>query len=374
LKNKKNVNNNINEELSEYLSKSIELKQTCLEYILQDYYKVGYLYRKEVDLKNTIINILELDPFIIINHILPYIKEKKILTTIKDIQTDDDDYRYKECNIYDTISINQYSVITEVSEPNIECEEHDLNKFLSYNKRYFDYYEKILYLDGKFCDYGNCDIYSIDSLNAKLAIYVKGILKKDNIPPFTEYILEACINIKYNNKKMAYMNLFSSLDNFIELLYKKTFEYFLKRYPYLLYGEDIKSQDILNKNIDDEDIKDFDYWLQNKICYYSNSSRRLIDEKLKSILQDINQDHSNDKKYILQDIVLYFKEAEKIRNKIAHGEKIEEDELEIGELFYNILSLYFYIFYKEDIRKANWSKILCKSCQDECSIEQFNFI
>lgn len=307
--------------------------------------------------------VLEEEPFIILNEILPYIREHQVFKDIKSINSMDDCRKY-EFLIYDDLKINEFSIITHIDEPTIIDEKESWVKdVINFNIKYCDLFDKTVYLEGKFIRENNISSWDVEEAGLRLCCNVKGIMKEDNIPTFIEYLLEACINVKYKNYKMAFFNSFASFDNFIEMLYEKTFDFYIKNYS--KYRDELKIYII--DELEEKELGDYegiyneifitvDLYLKKKIRYFANQNRRLIDEKLYSVLKEIDI-HKNDKYNKFNKIVSELKDIEVKRNSIAHGEKIELEE-SIGEVLYKILTVMFSIVYEQDFSSNEWNEIL----------------
>ncbi|MCY6355373.1 hypothetical protein [Clostridium sp. ZS2-4] len=310
-----------------------------------------------------LITVLDEEPFIMLNEMLPNIKEKQIFKSIENINSDDD-YTKHEFNIYDELKCDEFSIITHVDKPSIEYGDYYyLTNIVNYDVKYIDLFNKKVYLEGMFIRKNNVSVWDVEGLGLKIYCDVKGVLKEDDIPTFIEYLLESCLHIKYKNKKMAFFNLFACFDNFIEILYEKTFNFYVKTYAKHIEELDIYIKDEL------EDIKSDEYdriyseifvriesYFKNKIRYYANQNRRLIDEKLFAVLKDLNIRKNNNYSKFNQN-VSELKDIESRRNKIAHGEKFEFDE-SIGEVAYKILTVMCSILYEQDFFENEWNYLI----------------
>lgn len=310
-----------------------------------------------------LILVLNEEPFIILNAILPYIKDKQVFKDIKNINTKDD-YRNYQFPIYDDLKINGFSIITDIDEPIIIDESESwIGNVVKFQIKYCDLFDKKVYFEGTFVRENDISAWDIEEAGLKLLCNVSGIVEDESIPTFIEYLLEACINIKYKNNKMAFLNLFASFDNFIELLYEKTFEFFINKYS--SYKEFLKEQiidELSEKELSNYEVvfkevfTSIECDLKKKIRNFANQNRRLIDEKLISVLKEV-EIHKNKNYANFNKIVSEMKEIENKRNSIAHGEKVEVEE-EIGEIVYKILTIMFSIIYEQDFSLNEWSEIL----------------
>ena len=64
-----------------------------------------------------LVKVFSEEPFVILNEILPYIKEEQVFKNIENINTKEDDYRKYEFSIYDDLKIDDFSIITYIDEP-----------------------------------------------------------------------------------------------------------------------------------------------------------------------------------------------------------------------------------------------------------------
>ncbi|MBP1926828.1 hypothetical protein J2Z76_002698 [Sedimentibacter acidaminivorans] len=352
----------ISEQLQFELSKIISFKPACLKNIIS-------IDEFETSLKDIIIRIFNSNPFIVMNEILSCVKEKNIIKEIDNIYTMEEDLQKDLLTIQDSINLEEFSIITKVYEPEVYEKTFEDNEnyidYIKYNINYIDYYEKKLVLDGVLNNY-LLNIYDAENSGLILKCDVRGVLKDENMMPFLEYILDACVNITYKNNKMAFFNLFAAIDSYIELLYEKVFSFYIENYTY--YIENVKDcveefYEFLNEGDKGKIISEVNEFLKRKIKYFSNNSRRLINEKLKPIIKEL--DPTKEIYFEFDNIISYLLKAEKIRNTIAHGGRNIQN-YNVGELFYNVLSLIFSITTSDDACLSNWSKVLCRAyyCSD----------
>jgi hypothetical protein len=311
-----------------------------------------------------LVKVFSEEPFVILNEILPYIKEEQVFKNIENINTKEDDYRKYEFSIYDDLKIDDFSIITYIDEPIVIDENESwVRNVLKFEIKYCDLFDKKVYFEGKFIRENDISAWDVEEAGLKLQCNVRGIPKNEEVPTFIEYLLEACINIKYKNYKMAFFNLFASLDNFIELLYEKTFEFFINKYSN--YKEFLKEQII--DELSEKNLVNYDFVfnqvftkvnlnLQEKIRYYANRNRKLIDKKLNSVLKEINL-YKNDQYLRFNRIIAELDEVVIKRNSIAHGKKVVIEE-DIGEIMYKILTVMFSIIYEQDFSLNEWNEIL----------------
>lgn len=181
------------------------------------------------------------------------------------------------------------------------------------------------------------NLYDIDNLFTPIArLRVEGIEDSSIIEKecWLDYLLTSIINYEKENYILAFFNLFAGFDAFIEGVNKKIFLYYLENYTRLKNGEYI----LINRKSIGDDVQEY---LTGEIKKFANDSRRLND-KLMNILSalGINKD---DRK----DTLLYagenFKQREKIRNAIAHGEltKQKADEKGLDQEWFENEFLYF---------------------------------
>lgn len=142
------------------------------------------------------------------------------------------------------------------------------------------------------------------------------VYEYEQIPLWQEYILSSFVFYHLGNKRMAFFNAFAAIDQCIEIMYELLFTVYLSMVKYTLCSDvSAEAKEYILKRYD----------------LYQKKERRLIDEKLKDCLKAI----SLEKDY--SQFIEKLNEFEKIRNKIAHCENVED--LESSEDYINLMWL-----------------------------------
>lgn len=161
--------------------------------------------------------------------------------------------------------------------------------------------------------------------NLEVECDVFGISNCDIVSLWIEYLINSFVLFRAGNKELALFTAFASLDCFIEILNDICIEVY----------NDIK--------IDNLNLKNFSV-ICRKFENYNNSNRRLIKEKLKTILNEISMSDG------CKDIFKYFVDAEEKRNNIAHcnnENKYQENDYE--NFIINYLKLLYILRYNKGI-------------------------
>lgn len=311
------------------------------------------------DEKDDIIDELNENPLFIINQIIPNIKCKiyeldSSLASNEDVRVD------HTINVYDQFKLKEFILITGIGEfeykfihdngTELRCEEVGVDM----NIDHYDYLTGDIYIKGTFSPpyyQPEMDLYLLDNAGIMKAIMkVYGILKSDITPGWIYYLVEGCVTYNCNNKKMAVLNIFAALDNFIEYLYNKVFEYYVSQYNELIsYSREKNSEECAENDKTS---------LINKIKSYAKDTKRL-DEKLKDIMREVNIKGDNPEFASLCNInKINFSNIERIRNKVAHGEIYSVEEVNFGECLYYILTVILSILYVHDFEADYWNEII----------------
>lgn len=315
--------------------------------------------RTYYDNKDDIVEDLNENPVFIINQIIPNIKYEKYeldscLESNEDVRVD------HAINVYDKFQLKEFLLITGMGEfeykfihddvTELRCEEVGVNMDIED----YNYFTGDIYIKGTFSPPNyqpEMDLYLLDNAGTmKALIKVYGILKNDITPGWIYYLVEGCVTYNSNNKKMAVLNIFAALDNFIEYLYSKIFEYYVSQYNELTnYSKKMNSKECAEND---------KACLINKIKSYAKDTKRL-DEKLKDIMREVNIKGDNPKFTSLCNInKINFSNIEKIRNKVAHGEIYSVEEVDFGECLYYILTVILSILYVHDFEADHWNEIM----------------
>lgn len=216
-------------------------------------------------------------------------------------------------------------------------------------KNYLEDYDKVVnsyleYLDSfnsKYFVKIDFDYYN-DTIESELIfenLYVESevfaIRENDTLPLWIEYIVNSFALYRAGNKEMAFFVAFASLDNFIEKLNNVCIEAY----------ENIKIKEM--------NLKDFSTY-NDKYVNFKNDNRRLIDEKLKAVLNEIyNED------VVINEIFSNLKKAEKKRNIIAHcNDKRQYEEGDYENLLINYLNLLYKLEFGERDSIFNLSNVI----------------
>ena len=176
--------------------------------------------------------------------------------------------------------------------------------------------------------------YYNDTIDSELIfedLYVEseayGIKQNSSLPLWVEYLINSLALFRAGNNEMAFFVAFASLDCFIEKLNSICIEIY----------SNIKNTEM--------NLKDF------SACYskyenYKNDNRRLIKEKLKTILSELYSDDDD----VIKGILCNLKNAESKRNNIAHcNDKSKYEEGDYENLLLNYLNLIYKLKYDETI-------------------------
>lgn len=340
-----------------------ELRQKIEKYLVK-------IYKNKIDLKQIklfesfqykadIISKLNSEPLEIINQIIPHIKNREFNFDTA-IETDENEREEFKLQIYDSFEIDDFSLITFVSEPeyifegaDTELEGNDVGICMNINS--FNYFSGEISLKGTFVPPLDTPELRLSDLNlfwnAKVIIHIRGLLKNDIIPGWIYYLVEGCVNYMYHNEKMAIFNIFAALDNFIEDMYNEIFNFYINNYSKLLNS--VRRSYPSNSKI----FEEAEEHLKNKIKNFARDTKRL-DEKLKEVMKEVNIKGDNIKfKKICEMYKINFKDIERIRNKIAHGEIYGTTE-NFGQELYFILTIILSILFVHDFENDQWKKII----------------
>ncbi|HEY9059576.1 MAG TPA: hypothetical protein VIO64_03590 [Pseudobacteroides sp.] len=354
------LKSSIMEDIKDTLSKIIKEPQIKLEIIEREYddyvYEMGLPYNDSATNKEKIIGALSHHPLNIMNILISYIKNKNYK---KEAQLIFDSENYKsrsEFPFEQCIKIEDFSILTYVGKPNLtvfsdDTEVTDYIDVVIENDRY-NHLSGEIFLKGKFSY--NSEVYSIflfDDLEKYIDIVVFGLLKNDNIPSWIEYMIEGCINLEYKNKKMAFLNIFAAFDNFIELMNKKIFDYYVE-----YYTEHIKTYKTGNPSWKQDELEEVKEHLKDKIKKYGKETRR-IEDKLRDALREIEINGNNSKFKDMFSLVGKFSAIAKMRNTISHGSKVEND-IDVGSALYIVLTIILSVLLYQDMETNQWTNII----------------
>lgn len=323
-------------------------------------YEIIHEYGIEIDkesvndreyLKGLLINIFNKEPCIVLWRIIDDIKKVKISRKINGIDTEED-YREYKFKVYDNIKIRElYKVIAMdnlqvFNNINGELEKID---FLKYKFGNINLFEKSVFLDGEFKRVNNISIWDVEYMEIFVGFDAYGVDK--NIPLYLNYIIDGCINHKYNNETIAFFNLYAALNNFIEVIYNDTFNFYIEKYSYYKeYIEELYSEEydeIKQKLV----MKYTDEFLKEKIRKFSNERIKLIDGKLKAVTEELGLYNK------LKELIKKMKELDLHRNEIAHGDELTID-INFGEILYDVLSIIFSIIRGDDLANNDLTDLI----------------
>ncbi len=262
-------------------------------------------------------------------------------------------------NVYDEFKVKEFIIITGIGQFEYRFVHDDGTKYrcsevgIDIDIDTYDYLTGDIYIKGTFSP-PDCqpemNLYLLDNAGKmKENVEVYGIKKNDMTPGWIYYLVEGCVTYNCNNKKMAVLNIFVALHNFIEYLYNKVFEYYVTQYSKLInYSIEVNSE---------EYSKNDKICLLGKIKNYAKDTKRL-DEKLKEIMREVRMKGDNPEFASLCNInKINFNNIEKIRNKVAHGEIYSVEKVNFGECLYYILTVILSILYVHDFEADTWDEI-----------------
>ena len=161
-----------------------------------------------------------------------------------------------------------------------------------------------------------------EDLYAESEVYA--IRSNDDLPLWIEYLINSFALYRAGNKEMAFFVAFASLDNFIEKLTNACIDAYS------------------NIQINTMNLKSFSIYC-DKYNDYKNVNRRLIGEKLKSVLDELYNDDDT-----INKIFNNLKRAEKKRDSIAHcSDKRQYEEGDYENLIMNYLNFLYKLKFKE---------------------------
>ncbi|MBV6716552.1 hypothetical protein [Paenibacillus chitinolyticus] len=289
-------------------------------------------------------------PLQIIHYFIPYLVFKE-MEYEADPLLDTENYREKiEFPFTFSLRANEFNVITNVQSPSLELysDDNDVTSYVNFKVELdrFNHLSKEIFLKGTFVQDESVSHNAFDYLDKKITLYITGLLKNDPIPSWVEYLIEGCINIEYENDKMALFNIFASLDKFIELLNETIFDYYVVSYKGLIKKFAITTEDKV-------DISEF---LKSKIKKFGRDNRRII-EKLRDALKEIGINGENDQFKKTYSLIKEIEKIEETRNKIGHGEKVVQ-EINVGQVLQTILTLVFAVITFDDVEQNDWGNII----------------
>ncbi|OPX44404.1 hypothetical protein CLHUN_17030 [Ruminiclostridium hungatei] len=344
----------IREDIIDKVTRMMEQQETSFNLIDRNFQEQFSLTKKDM-----IVRILDGNPLRLLSQIVPYIKEKAYHEEVS-LNIDSQDFREKfEFPFTECIQIEDFSAISKISSPEITVfhEEgidvtHNLDIVIKIDR--INYLSGEIYFKGKVSLTREVDDFILfdDFLDKFIEFTAYGLLKNENVPSWIEYLIEGCINVEYKNKKMALFNFFAAFDNFIELLNKTVFDYYVENYSYNI---DLFKNSILEDM--DGDVSEAEGYLKDKIKLFGRDTRKIIDEKLRDALKEMGIKGNNPKFEKMFTFISKIKDIEKIRNTIGHGSKVEID-IDIGNCLYYILTVIFSILFYEDIEANEWSNII----------------
>jgi hypothetical protein len=350
LKNK--LNQEIERKLIKKFSGMMKIRQVKESLIMNAYEDISMLNdsTKKTN-KEMISELFKESPFDLMNQLIPYIVCKEIEVNA-DVFLDTENFREKyEFPFTSSFRASDFNIITYVSSPSLQLfdsDDNDVTDFANFEIELdrFNYLSKEIHFKGKFIQDDSVSHDAFDSLDKSISIFVTGVLKEELIPSWVEYLIEGCINIEYQNNKMALFNIFASLDKFIELLNNDIFDFYI-----------INFNKILNKftNTPEEKI-DVSEFLKGKIRKFGKDNRRIM-EKLRDALKEVGINGKNQNFLRMYSLIKEVEEIEEIRNKIGHGEKVIQN-INIGEVLYTILTIIFSTIKYDDFEKNAWKKIV----------------
>ena len=355
------LKSSIMKDIKDTLSKIIKKPQIKLEIIEKEYddyvYEMGLPYNDSATNKEKIIGALSHHPLNIMNILISYIKNENY-TKEAHLIIDSENYKSRSEFPFELcIKIEDFSILTYVGKPNLTIFSSDKVEVADYvdvviNNDRYNHLSGEIFLKGKFSYNSEVDslILFDDYLEKYIEIDVSGLLKNDNIPSWIQYLIEGCINLEYKNKKMAFFNIFAAFDNFIELMNKKIFDYYVE-----YYYEHIKTYKTYNPSWKQEELEEVKEYLKDKIKKYGKETRR-IEDKLRDPLKEIEISGNNLNFKDMFSLVGKFSAIEKMRNTIGHGSKVEDD-IDVGSALYIVLTIILSVLLYRDMESNQWKNI-----------------
>lgn len=302
-----------------------------------------------------------------LKYIFNFIKKKEYRSKFlfnKDLSmTTDEMNESKEIAIHTSDVIMSLDIITSIKNPRVlwdglgELEE--LNNF-SLEIDNFNTFNNKIYINGKFIRDTDSGLY-LDLLyhyDLYLAYDLYVINSNSNVHDFLIYLIEGFSYLENENYKMCLFHLYSSLDGFIQKIYKLIFNFYIEEYRNSIDKLKInlnklyyKHRDYIDSNFQsgfishsNKKYKKLDTHLKSKIKFFSNDTKKLND-KLSSIIFELgikNRDKSEN------NITLKFKDlnnsiknihnVQDYRNNISHADNyVDIDRDDILKLFYDVL-------------------------------------
>ena len=250
------------------------------------------------------------------------------------LNTDDFDYPKDNPHVFTlaSVKLHEIKLLSKVIShrfyicTNINEKEYidDYNKVINVYLEYVDSFNSKYFVKIDF-DYYNDTIESellFENLYVESKIYA--IRSNDILPLWIEYLINSFALYGAGNKEMAFFVAFASLDNFIEILNNLCIDAYR------------------NININEMSLEDISTYY-NKYNNYKNANRRLIGEKLKTVLDEIYNDDD-----AINKIYNNFKDAEKKRDSIAHcSGKRQYEEGDYENLIINYLNFLYKLKFEE---------------------------
>lgn len=329
----------------------LELSDASLYEIICEY-KTNNLdnYSNKANIKNLIIDVFNYEPCIILARIVNELKITEVVRNFDDVEAGEDYKEYKFRiyqdftihELYKVINVDNLRIIRSINE---EVEDVD---FIKYQFKNINLFNKTVFVEGEFQRVDDISIWEAENMGIVVKFDAYGV--NENIPMFFMYIMEACINHKYDNDAMAFFNIFAGLNNFIECIYEKTFNFYVENYNYYLkYIADFYEDDTeKNRNIA---LKCADNYLKSKIRQFSNLYKKLIKGKLTEVSKEMGIFEE------IKNLIEKMKELEEHRNEIGHGDKLTM-EIDFGKVLYDVLSLIFSILQSKNVDADGWDYLI----------------
>lgn len=307
-------------------------------------------------MKNLLIDIFNDEPFIILWRIVDEVKMIEITRAFDNVEAGED-YREYKFKVYQNFTIDELYKVASVDNlrviRNVNEEIEDVS-FVKYQFKNINLFDKTVFLEGQFERIDNISIWDAENIGVVIKFDAYGV--DENIPMFFMYIVEACINHRYNNDTMAFFNIFAGLNNFIDTIYQETFNFYVENYDHYMkfiaewYDEETKEdREVALKCADD--------YLKSKIKQFSNLYKKLIKGKLTEVSKEIGIFKS------IENLIMRMKELEEHRNEIGHGDKLTMN-IDFGEVLYDVLTLIFSILRRENVDDNVWEYLIYNDLSD----------
>lgn len=294
-------------------------------------------------------HLIDTNSITILNRLLPnfheenYIIQNCMLNYIGDIEWYmDSKISFKTC-----CCIEGYLLINSCSNPSIRMEIENCDIHSSFKTdissklnaevdiEYLDSFSRTIFLTG--ChQINNADMdgnyFRGLDVHVNIPLHIIGVKDSDWNPEWVICLAEGLAFLDKANYKMAELRLFAALDSIVELLYSAVGAAYLHNCINFLHREGNSI------NIEESD------YLQKVIEKFKGENKRLLEEKLRPSLKQLGIPTTD-----IDDLLKVFTKAEKLRNKIAHGDACIVKRDDVLEFLYSFLSLLTQIKFRKSL-------------------------